>query len=171
MPALKPCNVLQALLLQVFRETLQIEASVAYVRFGQSNGRLMRRELLERGFGHIGKNKSALLPPQRKDASTLEIGERVNGLNPSVFAVLVQMLRMGTHCLVKEFHPKFHVEVIRRPYTCVFAQLVPYDVILLQHGWFVVEPRHFFEIAFTNSEIVLVSLLTILSSGSAFLPW
>jgi len=31
---------------------------------------------------------------------------------------------MGTHCLVKEFHPKFHVEVIRRPYTCAFAQLV-----------------------------------------------
>src|ERR1700679_1580787 len=103
----------------------------------------MRCELLERGFGHIGKNKSAFLPPQRKDASTLEIGQRVNGLNPSMLAVLVQMLRMGTHRLVKEFHPEFHVEVIRRPYTCVFAQLVPYDVILLQHGWFVVEPRHF----------------------------
>jgi hypothetical protein len=34
----------------------------------------MRRELLERGFGHFGKNKSAFLPPQRKDASPLEIG-------------------------------------------------------------------------------------------------
>jgi len=40
----------------------------------------MRREFLECGFGHFGKNKSALLPPQRKDASTLEIGERVNSL-------------------------------------------------------------------------------------------
>jgi hypothetical protein len=50
---------------------------------------------------------------------------------------------MGTHCLAEEFHPEFHVEVIGRPYTCVLAQLVPYDVILLQHGWFVVEPRHF----------------------------
>jgi hypothetical protein len=103
----------------------------------------MRRELLERGFGQFGKNKSAFLPPQRKDASPLEIGERVNRLNPSMLAVLVQMLRMGTHCLVKEFHPEFHVEVIRRPHTCVLAQLVPYDVILLQHGRFVVEPRHF----------------------------
>src|SRR5271155_4324292 len=42
----------------------------------------MRRELLERRFGQFGKNKSALLPPQRKDASTLEIGERVNCPNP-----------------------------------------------------------------------------------------
>src|ERR1700733_8233581 len=103
----------------------------------------MRRELLERGFGQLGKNKSAFLPPQRKDASTLEIGERVNCLNPSMLAVLVQMLRMGTHCLVKEFHPEFHVEVIRRPCTYALAQLVPYDVVLLQHGRFVVEPRHF----------------------------
>ena len=103
----------------------------------------MRRELLERGFGQFGKNKSAFLPPQRKDASTLEIGERVNRLNPSMLAVLVQMLRMGTHCLVKEFHPEFHVEVIRRPHTCALAQLVPYDLVLFQHGWFVVEPRHF----------------------------
>src|ERR1700677_869351 len=71
----------------------------------------MRRELLERGFGHFGKNKSAFLPPQRKDASPLEIGERVNRLNPSMLAVRVQMLRMGAHCLVKEFHPEFHVEV------------------------------------------------------------
>ena len=60
-----------------------------------------------------------------------------------MLAVLVQMLLMGTHCLVKEFHPKFHVEVIRRPYTCAFAQLVPYDVVLLQHGRFVVKPCHF----------------------------
>jgi hypothetical protein len=40
-----------------------------------------------------------------------------------MFAVLVQVLRMGTHCLVKEFHPKFHVEVIRmRPSNCTVDQ-------------------------------------------------
>src|SRR5579859_7677728 len=103
----------------------------------------MRRELLERRFGQFGKNKSAFLPPQRKDASTLEVGESVNCLNPSMLAVLVQMLWMGMHCLVKEFHPEFHVEVIRRPHTCALAQLVPNDVVLLQYGRFVVEPRHF----------------------------
>jgi signal transduction histidine kinase len=48
---------------------------------------------------------------------------------------------MGTHCLAEEFHPEFHVEVIRRPHTCVLAQLVPYDVILLQHGWFVAQEK------------------------------
>src|SRR6516164_11047889 len=103
----------------------------------------MRRELLKCGFGQFGKNKSAFLPPQRKDASTLEFGERVNRLNPSMLAVLVEMLRMVTHCLVKELHPEFHVEVIRRPRTCALAQPVPYDVVLLQHGRLVVEPRHF----------------------------
>lgn len=46
----------------------------------------MRRELLERGFGQVGKNKSPFLPPQRKDTSSLEIGERVNCLNPSIYA-------------------------------------------------------------------------------------
>jgi hypothetical protein len=40
-----------------------------------------------------------------------------------MLAVLVQMLRMGTHCLVKEFHPEFHVEVIRRPHTYALHNL------------------------------------------------
>jgi hypothetical protein len=50
---------------------------------------------------------------------------------------------MGRTPRAKSWWKCCSVEVIRRPYTCVLAQLVPYDVILLQHGWFVVEPRHF----------------------------
>ena len=79
---------------------------------------------------------------------------------------------MGTHCLIKEFHPEFHVEVIRRPHTYALAQLVPYDVVLLNAVGLKSSRVISCEIAFTKSEIVLVSLLTMISSGSAFcLGW